>query len=127
MAASGSGTNPHPQDKSSTQPKGREPPKAYPSKTAAERAAKRDAGISYSHPTFKQSNVDYRGMTPKGTMYERKECNVGSSQNPRYVAIDDHHSGHPNLDGNERPHVHVRPGEGVTGRDYNHGFILGNS
>ena len=59
MAASGSGTNPHPQDKSSTQPKGREPPKAYPSKTAAERA--------YSHPTFKQSDVDYRAMTPKGT------------------------------------------------------------
>ena len=23
--------------------------------------------------------------------------------------------------------MHVRPGEGVTGRDYNHGFIPGNS
>ena len=36
-------------------------------------------------------------------------------------------SGHPSLDGDKRPHVHVRPGEGVTGHDYNHGFIPGNS
>ena len=112
------------------------PGKTYPSRHAAYRGAKRDAGIPMDHPVFVKHpdnkagrpGINYEDPDPRRVKpgqdptFGREEYNVGTRNSPRYVAIDDHHAGHANPRfKEERPHIHARPGTGPDGRDYRHG------